>query len=121
MIENNQFILEHARHGIDVPGDDFFFDLSDNLIESVALQYSYTGSYKCKTFISHMLQRWSWLECRALETEDLPPDWRGAVPSKTSTITFPEGFEMPRSWNYADRLLPVWYEEWNRKGDKGFR
>lgn len=119
VIENNQFILQHASPASDAPRENFYFDT--NLLESVALQYSYTCSYPCRTFIFHMMQRWSWLECRALEREDMPPDWQGAVPSTASTISFPEGFELPRCWNYADRLLPVWYEEWNRKGDRRFR
>ena len=118
-IEYSQFVLGYVGTTSVAGEKDFFLDVSSGILESVALQYSYTCSTKCERFMRKRLKRWYWLERYKLDPKDVPPDWQYGHLFKTE-LQFPEGFEMPRSWNYADHLLPLWDKEWERIGNKEY-
>ncbi|KAJ3531130.1 hypothetical protein NM208_g9020 [Fusarium decemcellulare] len=92
-----------------------FIQIRAKELRSPALHYSYTtGSTKWHDFVGERVRRWAWLELYKIEERDRPVQSSTSFPL-VSEISIPQGFETPRSWDYADDQMPAWYQEWERK------
>ncbi|EEU34813.1 uncharacterized protein NECHADRAFT_88423 [Fusarium vanettenii 77-13-4] len=96
------FVIEYAQ--FEVSGKDLQF----------AVRYAYTtAATRWRDYVQARLKRWAWLELFKLEPENRPFQSPSALPL-ISSISIPQGFEMPQSWDYADDQIPEWYQEWEQ-------
>ncbi|KAH0421637.1 hypothetical protein CcaCcLH18_13316 [Colletotrichum camelliae] len=77
-----------------------------------------TGIWPWESFVKEHLGRWTRLELFKMEPESRPNDFDSAASSTTFDENNLQTFSQPLSWDYADDMLPHWYEEWERtQGD----
>ncbi|RTE68648.1 hypothetical protein BHE90_016973 [Fusarium euwallaceae] len=81
---------------------------------SPAVRYAYTtAATQWRDYLQERLKRWAWLELFKLEPGNRPFQSSSAFPL-VSSISIPQDFEMPQSWDYADDQIPEWYREWEQ-------
>lgn len=107
----NQFGFSAIQNGS--PNESFLKIRAQEMI-SPAVRHAYTtAATQWRDYVQARLKRWAWLELFKLEPQNRPFQSPSAFPL-ISSISIPQEFEMPQSWDYADDQILEWYEEWEQ-------
>ncbi|KAE9571039.1 hypothetical protein CGMCC3_g12971 [Colletotrichum fructicola] len=100
-----------ARHHV--------LSMNAETVDSYSLRRALTvGVRSWEIFVKERLRRWTRLELFKMEPESRPDDFDIAASSDTFAENHLQPFLQPLSWDYADDILPRWYEEWeSTQGD----
>jgi len=80
-----------------------------------ALRHRYVFAHSSWiSYAMERLQRWVWVELYKLDPEKRPEQFANGIPHFSHTSILGE-FEVPKTWDYADDQIPVWYLEWERQ------
>ncbi|KAH7232516.1 hypothetical protein B0J15DRAFT_505391 [Fusarium solani] len=115
-------VIEYAQFEVSDKGlrfgsrrDGTFLKIRAQEMVSPAVRHAYTtAATQWRGYVEERLGRWAWLELFKLEPGNRPFQSSSAFPL-ISSISIPQEFEMPQSWDYADDQIPKWYREWEQR------
>jgi hypothetical protein len=86
---------------------------------SPVLGHGYTfASNSWKDYAMERLNCWACIELYKLEPGQRPEQFTNGI-SHHSQVSLPRDFRVPKTWDFADDQIPVWYLEWEQTQKEG--